>query len=298
MLGPVVEDAIEGIAGDRTSSASRLARVALETIALATLERPGQRDPATLAEIARRISEAQPAMAIVHNVVHMFAGLVAEGHEPMAVLRQLLEELETARERIGKTFLKIAPDRATVLTLSYSESVRACLLAAHNRGRIVRVLVMEAGPVFEGRAMAAALGRDGIPVEVISDEVGPTRAAEATYVLVGADSILRDGSLVKKRGTLPLAQSAKAQEKPVYVAQVRCAFRRRVLARRCKDAGPIRPDAGGADHHGRHGTRDVRAGHPPHDPGAGPKCTPPAIASCRTEGRPTKVQILSCITML
>jgi len=218
MLGPVVEDAIEGIAGDRTSSASRLARVALETMALATLERPGQRDPATLAEIARRISEAQPAMAIVHNVVHMFVGLVAEGHEPMAVLRQLLEELDTARERIGKTFLKIAPDRATVLTLSYSESVRACLLAAHNRGRIVRVLVMEAGPAFEGRGMAAALGRDGILVEVVPDDVGPTRASEVTYVLVGADSVLRDGSLVNKRGTLPLARSAKAQEKPVYVA--------------------------------------------------------------------------------
>src|SRR2546429_9288576 len=112
MLVQVVEDAIEGIAGDRTSSASRLARVALETMALATLERPGQRDPATLAEIARRISEAQPAMAIVHNVVHMFTGLVAEGHEPMAVLRQLLEERETAPERGGKEFLQIWPHPA------------------------------------------------------------------------------------------------------------------------------------------------------------------------------------------
>src|SRR5207245_9997874 len=102
--------------------------------------------------------------------------------------------------------------------LGNSGGARAGRLASHNRGRIVRVLVMEAGPVFEGRAMAAALGREGIPVEVISDEVGPTRAAEATYVLVGADSILRDGSLVNKRGTLPLAQSAKPQEKPVYVA--------------------------------------------------------------------------------
>src|SRR5205807_8908628 len=146
MLGPVVEDAIEGIAGDRTSSASRLARVALETMALATLERPGQRDPATLAEIARRISEAQPAMAIVHNVVHMFVGLVAEGHEPMAVLRQLLEALGTARARIGKTFLKIAPVRATVLGLRYSESVRACLLVTPHRGPNVRVSVMEARP--------------------------------------------------------------------------------------------------------------------------------------------------------
>src|SRR2546423_8469101 len=119
MLGPVVEDAIEGIAGDRTSSASRLARVALETMALATLERPGQRDPATLAEIARRISEAQPAMAIVHNVVHMFAGLVAEGHEPMAVLRQLLEELDTAPEPDCQTFPQNAPDRTAGLTGSY-----------------------------------------------------------------------------------------------------------------------------------------------------------------------------------
>src|SRR5213083_1708964 len=176
--GPVVDEAIEGIAADHTSSASRLARVALETMALATLEGPGGKDPAGLAEVARRISEAQPAMAIVHNVVHMYVRLLTDGHEPMAVLRQLLEELETARERIGKTFLKIAPDRATVLTLSYSESVRACLLAAHNRGRIVRVSVMEAGPAFEGRGMAAALGRDGILVEVVPDDVGPTRASE------------------------------------------------------------------------------------------------------------------------
>src|SRR2546429_2356943 len=87
--GPVVDEAIEGIAADHTSSASRLARVALETMALATLEGPGGKDPAALAEVARRISEAQPAMAIVHNVVHMFARLVAEGHEPMEVLRQL-----------------------------------------------------------------------------------------------------------------------------------------------------------------------------------------------------------------
>src|SRR5207237_6074864 len=147
----------------------------------------------------------------------MFVGLVAEGPEAMAVLRQLLEELDTARERIGKTFLKIAPDRATVLTLSYSESVRACLLAAHNRGRIVRVLVMEAGPAFEGRGMAAALGRDGIPVEVVPDDLGPTRASEATYVLVGRDSVLRDRSRVDQRGPLPAAQAAKAQEEPVHV---------------------------------------------------------------------------------
>lgn len=218
MLSPLVEEAIEGIAGDRTSSASRLARVALETMALATLEGAGRKDPAILTEIARRISEAQPAMAIIHNVVHLFAGLVAEGQESMAVLREIHAELETARERIGKTFLKIAPDKAIVITLSHSESVRACVLAAHTKRRIVQVLVGEAGPVFEGRVMAKVLDGDGVPATVIPDDQGAARVGEATYVLVGADSVLRDGSVVNKRGTLPLAQAAVDAKKPVFVA--------------------------------------------------------------------------------
>ena len=218
MLGPAVDDAIERIAGDHSSSSSRLARVGLETMALLTLERPSAKDPAVLQEAARRISQAQPAMAIVHNVVYLFARLVAEGNEPMAVLRQLQEELETARERIGKTFLKIAPDSATVLTLSYSEGVRASLRAAHDRRRIARVLVMESGPLFEGRAMAAALEREGLKASVVPDPEGPKHAAEATYVLVGADSILRDGSLVNKRGTRAVAEAAAAGGRPVYVA--------------------------------------------------------------------------------
>src|SRR5207244_1893137 len=152
--------------------------------------------------------EAQPAMAIVHNVVHMYARLLADGHEPMAVLRELHSELDSARERIGKTFLKVAPERATVVTLSYSESVRACLLAAHGRRRIVQVLIMEAGPVFEGRTMAKVLEADGVPATVIPDDAGVVRVADATYVLTGADSVLRDGSVVNKRGTRALAAAA------------------------------------------------------------------------------------------
>ena len=218
MLSPLVEEAIEAIAGDRASSASRLARVALETMGLATLEGAGREDPVELTEIARTISEAQPAMAIIHNVVHLFARLVAEGHEPMDVLREIHTELDSARERIGKTFLKIAPDDATVLTLSHSESVRSCLLAAHAKRRILQVLVMEAGPSFEGRAMAKILQGDGVPAGVIPDDLGPGRVGEATYVLVGADSVLRDGSVVNKKGTLPLAQAGAERGKPVYVA--------------------------------------------------------------------------------
>src|SRR5947199_9461882 len=100
--GPVVDEAIEGIAADHTSSASRLARVALETMALATLEGPGGKDPTALAEVARRISEAQPAVAIVHNALHTYCRLLADGDEPMALLRELHSQLDSARVRTAK----------------------------------------------------------------------------------------------------------------------------------------------------------------------------------------------------
>ena len=218
MLGPAVEDAIEGIAADRTSSASRLARVALETIALVTIESPGwKRNPDVLKEAAQRISDAQPAMAIVHNVGYLFARLVAEGQEPMAVLRELHAELESARERIARTFLKVAVPQGTYVTLSYSDNVLESLKAAHERASVARVYVMESGPMFEGRALAKALAASDIPSTIVPDSEGPSRVREASAVLVGADSILRDGSLINKAGTSSLALAGLEHEKPVYV---------------------------------------------------------------------------------
>src|SRR3989442_15691194 len=82
--------------------------------------RPG---PKELAEVARRISEAQPAMAIVHNVAQLVARLVSEGLDPKAVLLEIRTELDRARERIARTFLKVVPPHATIVTLSYSDNV-------------------------------------------------------------------------------------------------------------------------------------------------------------------------------
>ena len=217
MLGPAVEDAIEGIASDRTSSASRLARVALETIALVTIESPGWRNPDVLKEAAHRISQAQPAMAIVHNVVYLFSRLVAEGQPPVEVLRELKAELETARERIARTFLKVAVPKGTYVTLSYSDNVLESLRTAHERGSVARVYVMESGPLFEGRAFAKALAASEISATIVPDSEGPAHVKEASAVLVGADSILRDGSLINKVGTASLAQAALEAQKPVYV---------------------------------------------------------------------------------
>src|SRR5439155_1563621 len=54
MLPAVVEEAIREVAEDRTSGASKLARLAVETMGLAIVDAKGRPDPKELAEVARR----------------------------------------------------------------------------------------------------------------------------------------------------------------------------------------------------------------------------------------------------
>ncbi|HYM40300.1 MAG TPA: hypothetical protein VEY12_09210 [Thermoplasmata archaeon] len=218
MLPPSVEESIAEIAGDHTSGASRIARLALETMALLVVEEKGRPGGKDLAEAARRISEAQPAMAVVHNVAHLFAQLVGEGHAPLDVRAQLLAELDTARERIGQTYLKIVPDHASIVTTSFSDNVLACLQAAHAKGRISQVTVLESRPLLEGRFLVIALQEAGIPARLAADGLGPSLVEEASAVLIGADGVLRDGAVVNKIGSYGLALGAKAHGKPFHVA--------------------------------------------------------------------------------
>ena len=218
MLPLPVEEAIRGIAEDRTSGASKLGRLALDVMGLAIIEAKGQPEPHMLAEVARGLSDAQPAMVIVHNVAHLVERLVVEGQDPRTVLAEVACELETASERIARTFLKIAPDHATIITLSFSENVLATLRLAHAKGRVDRIHVLESAPGFEGRSFGRALAKEGLPVTVVGDETGPSLLTEASCALVGADSILRDGSVVNKIGTEPLARTATERGKPFFVA--------------------------------------------------------------------------------
>jgi translation initiation factor 2B subunit (eIF-2B alpha/beta/delta family) len=218
MLPPSVEDSIRSIAEDRASGATKLARVSLETMMLLVMERQGRPSAEDLAETARKISDAQPAMAIVHNVSQLMARLMQEGSDPREVQTQIQSELDTAREHIGGTFLKVAPDHVVAVTLSDSENVAECLRRLDERGQLDRVIVMESRPLLEGRTFAKTLRETGIQVTLVVDAAGPGCMAEATVALVGADSVLRDGSVVNKVGSYPLAIAARAHKKPFFVA--------------------------------------------------------------------------------
>src|SRR2546428_2550845 len=196
MLPAPVEEAIRRIAEDRTSGASKIARLAVDTMGLAIVDAKGRPDPKDLAEVARRISETQPAMAIVHNVAHLVARLVSGGLDPKAILLEIRTELDRARERIARTFLKVVPPHATIVTLSFSENVLEAIKVAHGRGHVNRVYVLESGPLFEGRTMANALSDAGVPASAVPVSEGPSLLARASVALPGGATRLPERAVV------------------------------------------------------------------------------------------------------
>lgn len=215
MLPPDAEARVAAIAADRTSGAGELAMRALEAFeSFGT----ANRSPEELHELAARLEAAQPSMAAVRNVAHLCAQLVAEGGDPAIALREVRRELEGAQEKVARNALKVITGKPTILTLSRSAAVLTTLKFLYSRQRLAGAYVLESRPGFEGRRMAEELAMVGIPTKLVADAFGPSLVSQCDLVLAGADSVLRDGSLVNKIGTYGLALAAKAAGKPFHGA--------------------------------------------------------------------------------
>ena len=215
MLPPDVEARVAAIAADRESGASELAMRALEAFeSFCTAKRTADE----LRDLAAKLETAQPSMAAVRNVAHLCAQLIADSQDTTLVLREVRREMEGAQEKIARNAIKVFPGRVSLLTLSRSTAVIAACRWLHQRGRLAGVTVMESRPRLEGRRTAQELATANVPTTLVADALGPSLVRDCDAVLVGADSVLRDGSLVNKIGSYALALAAAAAGKPFHAA--------------------------------------------------------------------------------
>jgi translation initiation factor 2B subunit (eIF-2B alpha/beta/delta family) len=101
-----------------------------------------------------------------------------------------------------------------VLTHSASGTVRE----AFQQTKPAKVICTVSEPVGEGRAFADEWRDAGFDVELVEDADAPSRAADVTLLLIGADTVFRDGTICNKVGTIPLAKAAVDAGVPVVVA--------------------------------------------------------------------------------
>jgi ribose 1,5-bisphosphate isomerase len=194
------------IAEDDVHGASWLARQAVE--ALADAVRRGE-DPLAA---GRALAAARPAMGAIAGAL---GRVLAAGRTD----EQLLEECQALLERRDRASHSIAvllkPEiGGRVMTHSASATVHEALLHAQPS----RVVCTVTGPQEEGRRFAADLGDTGLAVDLVADDDAPSAVATVDVLLVGADTVYRDGSLVNKTGTCDLAGAANEAGVPVLVA--------------------------------------------------------------------------------
>lgn len=219
---------IAWLRADRAHGASALAREAadiLRTSALAGLP-PDADARAALQELhraARELAASRPSMVALANTVGRICAAAQETRDSLqtqpaaSAARAALEAARQSAEALLSEWATSAHQIAeqarpalhgTILTHSLSGTVQSVLLACHDQ--LERVYVTEGRPRCEGRATAQTLAEAGIPVTLLTDAEAGLFISECAAVVVGADSVLADGSVVNKTGTFLLALAARA----------------------------------------------------------------------------------------
>lgn len=226
---------IGGIQNDTWHGASWLSREALSVMKLAVEKSEAASTRCFIAELemaGRSMAEARPSMAPLRNLI---SHLVSEVREKSEVERNLdslrtfalsladtliLESVE-ATAKVAQIASETIHNGDKVMTCSYSSTVCQILKAARDNGKEISAMVAESravdGKVY-GELTIKELGVLGIPAELISDHSIEQHMSLANMVLIGADTILRDGSVINGVPSLELALAAKTAGVPLYSA--------------------------------------------------------------------------------
>jgi len=232
IMNPKVIERIDEIRNDRLHGAGWLSRQAISTLNLAVSESQADTVASFIDEIkivAAELTEARPSMISIANYIHQLLQQVmleAQNEKDLDFLRSLAQskaiELtklsEEATSKATEYGYGIIGDLDTVITCSYSSTVCEALKLAKQKGKEFQVLVAESKIKEKayGEITAKQLKQHLIPVQVVPDKYIHLRISKADKALVGADSILSDGSLINGTPTRTLASAAKEQNIPFY----------------------------------------------------------------------------------
>jgi len=217
---------VDELAKDRVHGASSLGRSSIEV--LAEVARASSASSinellSNLLSMMLELRKAQPSMATIRNLTGQFLYEIATAGQTTGSLDQFREtaaslaqkvkrDAEQAVENAARNSAHILLEKGIVLTHSYSSTVRRALELRGKSGRGLTVYVTESSPGLEGKQLAKDLIEIGVPVRLIPDSAVDSIISDVDMVLVGADSILADGSVINKIGTKKIATMASEGE--------------------------------------------------------------------------------------
>jgi translation initiation factor eIF-2B subunit delta len=131
---------------------------------------------------------------------------------------ELIRESEIAIKNTSEKAASMINDSDNIITCSYSSTILETFKMAKKQGKNFKVLVAESkcGKISYGRCLTEKLKSHKISTKVFPDKAIDFYALRSRIALVGADSILIDGSLINGKPTYNVAIATKKNNIPLY----------------------------------------------------------------------------------
>ena len=132
---------------------------------------------------------------------------------------KILKEMAEKKRLITEFGSNMIEEGSRVITYCHSSTVTGILIyAKKKKKKNFEVVACETRPKYQGRITAKELVENGLDVTLTTDMGVSRYLKKADLVIVGADAITSQGSLVNKIGTASLARLASLFDVPFYSA--------------------------------------------------------------------------------
>jgi len=224
----VLTQTADDISSMRIRGAGRIAR----TAAAALQEYGASLDCDTLAAFAGEMERAseilcgtRPTAVSLPNAVRYVMQSVRGAttlEEAQGALNErateFIRESFAAVGKIAEIGARQIPDDAVIMTHCNSEAAIACIVRAHELGKVREVYATEVRPRNQGYITIQMLSDAGIPVNFIVDSAARMFMPKVDLVITGTDAVTANGAVVNKIGTSQIALCAHEARKPFIVA--------------------------------------------------------------------------------
>lgn len=157
----------------------------------------------------RKLVAARPTEPMLRNSMK-YLGLYGNPDD-------LLVKLNMDKKKISEFGANKIKNNTAIFTHCHSSSVVSIFQKAKSQKKKFSVLNTETRPSLQGKITASELARLKIPVTIHIDSAARLALMESDIMIIGADAITSEGSVINKIGSGMFAEIADRHGIPLYV---------------------------------------------------------------------------------
>ncbi len=218
----------------KVQGASSVALTTLQQVVLLMKNSRRHSSPRDLTKLCRQgetLAKLRPAEPLARNLIRWLVNSLqlqvnhkrwqADIRRQERMIKSKLDLIDKLISKSGSTLIKSG---SNIFTHCHSSQVEKILQQAKKVGKKFIVWHTETRPLFQGRITEKHLKQAGIKSVLVVDSAAAWLVSnhsgdriKINLVLLGADSIERDGSVINKIGSFGIALAAYESRIPVYI---------------------------------------------------------------------------------